>query len=204
MMKKRIIFMCVAAAAVLMTSCFGRGNRNDRAAEETADAAELAAQPAVVSFTATATGVGPIQWKMAASDLPSASEGLYDAVEPYTEVLNFEGEESSYNRLRLMLGGTPVAIATNYDGKLGTVEIVAPNVASPEGVAPGMPVARLLEAGPTEWFNQDGLLYCKLGELMFRVSNTLSDSGWQKINAASALTAGDFADGSKVEAIVYF
>lgn len=203
-MKKQILFACVAViVAVTTTSCFSRGNQATGTEAETAEVAEVpSAAPAV--FTATATGVGPIQYNMPAADVPPAYEGLYDAVEPYTETLNIEGEDYTYNRLRFTLGGTPAASATDYDGKLGSVAIVAPNVTSPEGIGPGMPVAKLLEAGPNGWFDQDGSLYCKVGELMFKVTNALTESGWQKIDGGTALTTADFTAGARVESIVYF
>ena len=192
-MKKRLFFVCLASMIVAMHSC-SQCSTSENGADNSAEA----------TFTADAKGVGGIQYGLDAGAVPASEEGLYDTVTPYTETLNFEGEDYTYNRLRFTLGSTTMALATIYDGKLGSIEILAPNVASPEGIGPGTPIATLLEAAPGGWFNQDDSLYCTLVGLTLRVSNALTDSGWQKIHSGAAPEAGDFKEGAVVEAIVYF
>ncbi len=199
----------VAVKSIDAATNFATIDFNGREAYVSADFIAPRAASTTGKLVATKTGVGPIQLKGAANAVPKSFEGFYDAVKREVSVENYDGEEYTYTLMRFTLGGKTTAVATLYDGVIGAIEVPGPNVCSPEGVSPGMPVAVLFDAGAKTQQWNDGSIYLELNGLLFKVDGSFSKSGDKKVDDGYmtgkpiTLTASDYAADAKVGALYY-
>ena len=132
-------------------------------------------------FTATPTGVGPVQIALSSKDIPASFEGLYDSFTTETVEDEMDG---NYTVLHFNLSGVPVMKASiYYDNKIGSIEVLGSNIVSKDGINPGTKVQQLLDKGAKSTMSNDGQLTVELGEIGYYVSG-LKESGVKKLDQA--------------------
>ncbi len=178
--------LLIACAAILMAAC---GSQT---------------KPGAL-FTATETGVDPILLGMTEEEVPGTCDGLYDAVTSET----IEDYEGSYTVLHFTLNGEPVMDANLFGAAIASIEVFTKNVASPEGISPGMAVKDLFRAGGKAWMRNDGELFVDLNQVDFKVSD-LNESGRSKLADAylhgddPQIDESDFESHAKIKGIVIY
>ena len=159
------------------------------------------------NFTATSTGVGPIQLGLTAGEIPASENGLYDSFT--IEVINddFDGD---YTILHFTLSGTPVANAyIYYEEKIASIEILGSNIASEEGISPGTKVQELFNKGAKAAMRNDGQFTLEINKIGYHVSG-LNEAGDIKLTngyltgETPQITIEDFESDAEVTSFFIF
>lgn len=158
-------------------------------------------------FTATSTGVGPVQLGLLAEDIPASYDGLYDSfTEEYIE--HYEGD---YTVLHFNLSGALVMDAniSPYDNKIESIEVLGTKIASEDGITPGTKVKELFDKGAKAMMWNDGSLTIELNNRSYNVSG-LKAAGDMKLQQGymtgedPQITPQDFESGAEVVSFVIF
>ena len=193
-MKQLVKTFVFAFFVLCITSC-GGGSKNSSDNAQQAD------------FTATLTGVGPVQLNLPVGDIPSSFEGLYDDFK--TEVIADE-MDGDYTVLHFNKSGSTVMTAfISYDNKIESIEVLGMNIASKDGISPGTGVKQLFDRGAKGAMSNDGRLSIRFGKIDYYPSG-LKDAGNMKLEQAyftgeePYITADDFEKNAKVISFFIF
>ena len=162
--------------------------------------------PAQAQIKLESNGFGPIRLGSVISKLPKSADGIYDCIDKVVISAEMSMDDFDTIEYHIKSKGEDIAILTEFEGKIYSMDIVSTKLVSPSGLSLNTTASQLLDKGAKTHCDNSGYVGLVINGFLFRDMD-LSKSGQKKAEIAyldgsdQVFNKTDYVSGTKPKRI---